>query len=50
MFVPAAKAFEVDLIKVLDQERLYNELVRDLPETVKDYGRIMYLYVFLSLF
>jgi polynucleotide 5'-kinase involved in rRNA processing len=35
MLIHAAKAFEVDLIIVLDQERLYNELVRDLPETVK---------------
>ncbi|XP_068210605.1 protein CLP1 homolog isoform X1 [Palaemon carinicauda] len=26
-----AQAFEVDLIIVLDQERLYNELVRDIP-------------------
>ncbi|CAG9859653.1 unnamed protein product [Phyllotreta striolata] len=29
------KAFEVDIIMVLDQERLYNELVRDLPQFVK---------------
>ena len=35
MLIHAAKAFEVDLIIVLDQERLYNELVRDLPENVK---------------
>lgn len=35
MLIHAAKAFEVDLIIVLDQERLYNELVRDLPDTVK---------------
>ncbi|EFX62356.1 hypothetical protein DAPPUDRAFT_120305 [Daphnia pulex] len=35
MLIHAAKAFEVDLIIVLDQERRYNELVRDLPETVK---------------
>ncbi len=35
MLIHAAKAFEVDLIIVLVQERLYNELVRDLPETVK---------------
>ncbi|RWS28368.1 CLP1-like protein [Leptotrombidium deliense] len=31
----AAKDFEVDVILVLDQERLYNELVRDLPRFVK---------------
>ncbi|XP_038044313.1 polyribonucleotide 5'-hydroxyl-kinase Clp1-like [Patiria miniata] len=31
----AAKAFEVDVIVVLDQERLYNELVRDMPSFVK---------------
>ncbi|CAG9813536.1 unnamed protein product [Phaedon cochleariae] len=31
----SAKAFEVDVIMVLDQERLYNELVRDLPNFVK---------------
>ena len=31
----AAQAFEVDAILVLDQERLYNELVRDMPEFVK---------------
>ncbi|KAJ8881351.1 hypothetical protein PR048_017832 [Dryococelus australis] len=30
-----AQAFEVDLIIVLDQERLYNELVRDMPTFVK---------------
>ncbi|XP_018321404.1 protein CLP1 homolog [Agrilus planipennis] len=30
-----AKSFEVDVILVLDQERLYNELVRDLPSFVK---------------
>lgn len=30
-----ALAFEVDVILVLDQERLYNELVRDMPEFVK---------------
>lgn len=30
-----AKTFEVDVIMVLDQERLYNELVRDLPNFVK---------------
>lgn len=35
MLIHAAKAFQVDLIIVLDQERLYNELVRDMPETVK---------------
>lgn len=31
----AAKVFEVDVILVLDQERLYNELVRDMPNFVK---------------
>lgn len=31
----AAKAFEVAAIFVLDQERLYNELLRDLPEFVQ---------------
>lgn len=31
----AATAFEVDVILVLDQERLYNELVRDMPTFVK---------------
>ncbi|KAF7990682.1 hypothetical protein HCN44_000487 [Aphidius gifuensis] len=31
----AAQALEVDAILVLDQERLYNELVRDMPEFVK---------------
>ncbi|XP_071803579.1 polyribonucleotide 5'-hydroxyl-kinase Clp1-like [Asterias amurensis] len=31
----AVKAFEVDVIIVLDQERLYNELVRDMPSFVK---------------
>lgn len=31
----AAEAFEVDAILVLDQERLYNELVRDMPPFVK---------------
>lgn len=31
----AAKHFEVDVILVLDQERLYNELVRDMPNFVK---------------
>nr|CAD7574586.1 unnamed protein product [Timema californicum] len=30
-----AQAFEIDLIVVLDQERLYNELVRDMPTFVK---------------
>ncbi|GLV40332.1 crowded by cid [Carabus blaptoides fortunei] len=33
--VNASKAFEVDVILVLDQERLYNELVRDMPTFVK---------------
>lgn len=31
----AAKAFEVGQIFVLDQERLYNELLRDIPKFVK---------------
>lgn len=31
----AAQAFEVDAILVLDNERLYNELVRDMPDFVK---------------
>lgn len=31
----AAQAFEVDIILVLDNERLYNELVRDMPKFVK---------------
>jgi len=35
LLIHAAKAFEVDTIIVLDQERLYNELVRDLPDFVK---------------
>jgi polynucleotide 5'-kinase involved in rRNA processing len=35
LLIHAAKAFEVDLIIVLDQERLYNELVRDMPDFVK---------------
>ncbi|CAG9765695.1 unnamed protein product [Ceutorhynchus assimilis] len=30
----AGEAFEVDVIMVLDQERLYNELVRDMPSYV----------------
>lgn len=30
-----AQSFEVDVILVLDQERLYNELQRDLPSFVK---------------
>ena len=30
-----ALAFEVDVILVLDEERLYNELVRDMPGFVK---------------
>ncbi|XP_023931897.1 polyribonucleotide 5'-hydroxyl-kinase Clp1-like [Lingula anatina] len=33
--VHTAGAFEVDLVVVLDQERLYNELKRDLPDFVK---------------
>eukprot|EP00088_Acartia_fossae_P047123 TRINITY_DN5105_c0_g1_i2.p1 TRINITY_DN5105_c0_g1~~TRINITY_DN5105_c0_g1_i2.p1 ORF type:complete len:439 (+),score=74.36 TRINITY_DN5105_c0_g1_i2:50-1318(+) len=30
-----AQAFEVDVIVVLDQERIYNDLVRDMPKFVK---------------
>ncbi|KHJ78457.1 Pre-mRNA cleavage complex II protein Clp1, partial [Oesophagostomum dentatum] len=33
--VAAAEAFEVDVVVVLDHERLYNELQRDLPTFVK---------------
>lgn len=33
--INSAKSFEVDAIMVLDQERLYNELVRDMPYFVK---------------
>lgn len=33
--VHIAQAFEVDVILVLDQERLYNEMVRDMPNFVK---------------
>jgi polyribonucleotide 5'-hydroxyl-kinase len=33
--IKAAQDFNVDLIAVLDQERLYNELVRDVSNTVK---------------
>ncbi|KAJ8950913.1 hypothetical protein NQ318_008351 [Aromia moschata] len=33
--INSAKGFEVDVIMVLDQERLYNELVRDMPNFVK---------------
>ncbi|XP_077300195.1 protein CLP1 homolog [Arctopsyche grandis] len=35
MLTHAAQAFEVDIILVLDNERLYNELVRDMPKFVK---------------
>jgi hypothetical protein len=35
MLIHPTKAFEADLIIVLNQERFYNELVRDLPETMK---------------
>ena len=31
----AAQAFEVDAILVIDQERLYNDLLRDMPDFVK---------------
>ncbi|KAL1513262.1 hypothetical protein ABEB36_002691 [Hypothenemus hampei] len=31
----AGHTFEVDVVLVLDQERLYNELVRDMPNNVK---------------
>lgn len=33
--VHAAGAFEVDIIIVLDQERLHSEMSRDMPEFVK---------------
>ncbi|XP_078530264.1 polyribonucleotide 5'-hydroxyl-kinase Clp1 [Lissotriton helveticus] len=33
--VHAASAFEVDVVVVLDQERIYNELKRDLPHFVR---------------
>jgi polyribonucleotide 5'-hydroxyl-kinase len=33
--VAAAEAFEVDVVVVLDHERLYNELQRDLPSFVR---------------
>lgn len=33
--VKAAEQFEVDVVIVLDNERLYNELQRDLPSFVK---------------
>nr|XP_033777017.1 polyribonucleotide 5'-hydroxyl-kinase Clp1 [Geotrypetes seraphini]XP_033777018.1 polyribonucleotide 5'-hydroxyl-kinase Clp1 [Geotrypetes seraphini] len=33
--VHAASAFEVDVVVVLDQERLYNEMKRDLPHFVR---------------
>ena len=35
MLAHAAQAFEVDVILVLDQERLYIELVRDMPDSVR---------------
>ena len=35
LLIHAAKTFKVDFIIVLDQERLYNELVRDMPDFVK---------------
>ncbi|KAJ2944645.1 hypothetical protein O0L34_g4001 [Tuta absoluta] len=35
MVTHAAQAFEVDVILVLDNERLYNELKRDMPKFVK---------------
>lgn len=31
----AAEQFEVDVVIVIDHERLYNELQRDLPSFVK---------------
>jgi polyribonucleotide 5'-hydroxyl-kinase len=31
----AVKEFEIDVVVVLDQERLYKELERDLPKFVK---------------
>jgi polyribonucleotide 5'-hydroxyl-kinase len=33
--VNAAEAFEVDVVVVIDHERLYNELQGDLPNFVK---------------
>ncbi|KAM4636819.1 polyribonucleotide 5'-hydroxyl-kinase Clp1 [Discoglossus pictus] len=33
--IHAASAFEVDVVLVLDQERLYNDLLRDLPHFVR---------------
>lgn len=33
--VKAAEAFKVDVVIVLDHERLYNELQRDLPSFIK---------------
>ncbi|XP_050294853.1 protein CLP1 homolog [Anthonomus grandis grandis] len=35
LLLDSCHAFEVDVIMVLDQERLYNELVRDMPAYVK---------------
>lgn len=46
----AAEAFEVDVVIVLDHERLYNELQRDLPTFVKvEYTHLFELRsIFLS--
>lgn len=35
LFMYAAQVFEVDVIPVLDQESLYNKLVKDMPNFVK---------------
>ncbi len=51
------QAFKVDIILVLDQERLYNELVRDMPSFVKvallpksgGVSNIMFFSCFFSL-
>lgn len=35
LLLHAARSISVDVILVLDQERLYNELVRDVPKFVR---------------
>jgi polyribonucleotide 5'-hydroxyl-kinase len=35
MIVKAAEAFEPDVVVVLDHERLFNELQKDLPNFVR---------------
>lgn len=53
--ITSAKKFEVDVILVLDQERLYNELVRDMPAFVKvvfvpkSGGVSSYIYINISI-